>query len=102
MPNENGSIPDNDVVVVDSLDTEGLKKNLESALGQKKHWRDKAVDPSTGKTYKELFEIASKPKEPQLPTESNPAQPKPAGLDQDGLLDNLEVCIYHVNLESIL
>lgn len=91
MPNENVNINDNDVVVVDTLDTEGLKNSLQSALGQKKHWREKAVDPSTGKTYKELFEAASKPKEPELPKETPTETPKPAAPDMESIWDNLEV-----------
>lgn len=42
---------------------------LAEALAQKKHWRDKAVDPSTGKTYKALYEEAQK-----APAVANPNQ----------------------------
>lgn len=33
----------------------------QSVLAQKEHWRNKAVDPETGKTYKELYEEKIKP-----------------------------------------
>jgi len=36
----------------------------QSALAQKEHWRNKAVDPETGKTYKELLEEKEKASAP--------------------------------------
>lgn len=39
-------------------DVEPQGDELKTALAQKKHWRDKAVDPKTGKTYKVLLDEA--------------------------------------------
>lgn len=44
-------------------------KKLETALAQKKHWREKAVDPKSGKTYKALLEEQLKKAEPQKPVD---------------------------------
>jgi hypothetical protein len=90
MPNDNGLVTNDDVVVVDSFDTEGLKKNLETTLAQKKHFREKFEREASEKAAlaKELAELKAKS---QLQTDTKPDAPKPAGLDQDALLDNLEV-----------
>lgn len=53
--------PDADVVIpeapADGTPTkeyvEGLKTNLATAIAQKKHWRTEAIDPASGKKYKE-------------------------------------------------
>ena len=46
----------------------------QSALAQKEHWRDKynrdAIDPKTGKTYKELLEEKDKPEAPVVDPQS--------------------------------
>lgn len=39
----------------------------QTLLSQKNHWRKKAVDEKTGKTYKELYEEATKPEEQPKP-----------------------------------
>jgi hypothetical protein len=91
MPNENGTATTNDdVVIIDPFDADSLKKNLETTLAQKKHFREKFEREVSEKTAlaKELADLKSKS---PLPTESKPDAPKPAGLDQDAFLDNLEV-----------
>lgn len=91
MPNQDGNIPDNDVVVIDPLDADSLKKNLETTMAQKKHFREKFEREASEKAAlaKELSELKSK--NSPLQTDPKPEQPKPAGFDQDSLLDNLEV-----------
>jgi hypothetical protein len=90
MPNQDPASQE-DVVVVDMLDAEGLKKNLETSLAQKRHFREKFEREATEKAAlaKELAELKSK--NSPLPTESKPAEPKPAGLDPDSLLENFEI-----------
>ena len=95
MPNDtqgNPPVDDQDVVVIDQNDTEAAKKALETTLAQKKHWRSKAIDPTSGKSYKELFEEMknSAQKPPAQTTTNGGEQPKP-GSDFDALADNLEV-----------
>jgi hypothetical protein len=89
MPNENGSITDNDVIVVDSLDADSLKKNLETTLAQKKHFREKfekeVAEKATLLAKIAEYEKSSKP----LPTEPKPDAPKPAAPDFDNLIDNV-------------
>lgn len=84
-----------DVVIVDQYDSEGLKKNLQTTLEQKKHWRNQAIDPSTGKKYKELFEEMKakaqvqkvEPNE-QLIKKEEPSKPE---FNFDSLVDNIDV-----------
>ena len=61
-------------LTVDDLTADTSK--MQTVLAQKKHWRDKAVDTQTGKTFKELYEasianqhpVPSQPiKKPELP-----------------------------------
>ena len=86
---QQGTSTSEEVVVIDQFDAEGLKKSLETTLAQKSHWRKEAVDPITGKKYKELLqELVSKPKEtPELETEKKPEAPK---HDFDSIWDNIE------------
>jgi hypothetical protein len=90
MPNQDPA-SNEDVVIIDQFDAEGLKKNLETTLAQKRHFREKFEREASEKAAlaKELAELKSK--NSQLPTEANPETPKPAGFDQDSFLDNLEV-----------
>ena len=65
---ENSFDPNLDIpsgVEGDEADVETLKKNVATLNAQKKHWREKAVDPTTGKPYKELFEAAQQAKNNQ-------------------------------------
>lgn len=61
-----------------------LLKTSQTALAQKKHWRNKAIDPETGKPYKDLVtkapeDLAPKPK----PAEAMPeAESRIARLEQ--------------------
>ena len=92
MPNQDGSVTTNDdVVVIDPFDAEGLKRNLETSLAQKKHFREKYEREVAEKAalQKEIEELKKSPK--PLPEDTKPEAPKPAGLDQDSFLDNLEV-----------
>ena len=66
------------------------KKTIATLAAQKRHWRDKAVDPVTGKTYQELLEeerVKGKPQpEPQKPQSQLPTADKDA--ERDFLLYN--------------
>ncbi len=91
MPNENDT-----PVFVDPNDTEAVKKALETTSAQKAHWRTKAVDPSTGKTYKELFEEAMNKNKPQPinngePTGKENTPPTPSAPDNDSFFDHIDV-----------
>ena len=70
---ENNGNFDPDLVIPDSVegdeaDAAKLKNDVATLNAQKKHWREKAVDQATGKTYKELYEAAQKVK-PNQPAE---------------------------------
>ncbi len=84
---------DSDVVVVDQYDAEGSKKTIETIAAQKKHWRDQAIDPVTGKKYKELLtELKAKAEAPKEEPKTNLQPEKPQShTDFDSLVDNLAV-----------
>lgn len=92
-------IADNDaVIIVDPLDTEAVKKSIDTVSAQKKHWREKALDPTTGKTYKELYEAKVKEltvaptNKPDLSavTPTSPGTTPPSSPDADWLFDNID------------
>ncbi len=67
---------------------EQLKKTAQTALAQKAHWKDKAIDPETGKPYKEI--LSEKKDTPQSP--DNPAPPAAESQKElESRLKNLEV-----------
>ena len=56
---------------------------------QKNHWRSKAIDESTGKTYKELYEEATKPTPQPKSEEPKPdVTPKPT-VDPEAIKSEL-------------
>lgn len=85
----------NDVEVQDSVNTEEdktstndeapvsndaeLQKKIQTLDAQRQNWKDKAVDPTTGKTYKELFE--SSKKEDKTSKNDEPVQPQSNNSD---------------------
>jgi inner membrane protein involved in colicin E2 resistance len=46
---------DTEIVIPENAD-EQLKQDLQTTIAKKKAWREKAIDPSTQKSYKELYE----------------------------------------------
>jgi hypothetical protein len=46
---------DAEIVIPENAD-EKLKQDLQTTIAKKKAWREKAIDPSTQKSYKELYE----------------------------------------------
>lgn len=73
---------DDDVVIIDPLDTEAVTKSFQTVSAQKKHWRDKALDPTTGKTYKELLdEERARTKAASPDPSTKPDDPKGDGKD---------------------
>lgn len=89
MQNDNQvTSPSEDVVVIDQFDAEGLKKNLETTLAQKKHWREKAEKEASEKSelQKKLAELEKASSKP-LQEEKAPEAPKP---DFDSIWDNIE------------
>lgn len=86
MENENpGNIPpdqkDEDIVPKDDeQDVEKFKTAISTLSAQKKHWREKAVDPETGKSYKDLLAEARKPTPPPNP---------PPTADLDGVKESI-------------
>lgn len=91
MQNENqGASPANeDVVVIDQFDAEGLKKNLETTLAQKKHYREKLATRDA--EYAALKAEYEKIKPSTIKPEEQRVEPKPATPDFDSLYDNFEV-----------
>lgn len=92
-------IDDTDPVIVDPLDTEAVKKSIDTLSAQKKRWREKAVDPNTGKTFKELYEESVKKNTPPaspdpLPNPGDPPKPvnHPPSSEpsSDWLFDNID------------
>lgn len=66
--NEDGSVTiedqdlenDTDEVKTEGVTDEDLKKDLQTTIAKKKAWREKATDPDSGKSYKELYEESVK------------------------------------------
>lgn len=82
MENENGGIDPTllddksfDVSLLEKLQNDpssltpdeatAISKNAKAQFAQKKHWKDKAIDPETGKPWKDL--VSSKPHVPTPP-----------------------------------
>jgi len=76
-----------------SLLEEETQKKIQTLAAQRKVWKEKAVDPESGKTYRELFE------EGKAAQETAPEQSeKPS--DFDSLADNLAV-LRDLNTEEV-
>lgn len=80
---------DNDLVVVDQYDAEALKKNLETTLAQKKHWREKAKKEADEKAA--LIKENESLKKAQTQLTSEQPQDQSKGLDFDSIADSLNV-----------
>lgn len=88
MPNDHEDAElDNGGLKIEDIDPEAatpeqveqLKKTAQTALAQRGKWKDRAIDPSTGKPYKDLLaEAKAKPEPPAQP----PVPPAPSGVDE--------------------
>lgn len=89
QPNENAVVPpdNDDAVIIDVNDTDGLTKNLNTSIQQKKYWRDKAKAESAEKQA--LLEKLKEFEKAAKPLESKDSAPKAS--DFDSIADNLEV-----------
>ncbi|MCL5667325.1 MAG: hypothetical protein M1383_06170 [Patescibacteria group bacterium] len=87
-PNQAADLEKDDIGIDLSQVNKDAEENkpLLTAVAQRDHWREKAKDPKTGKTYKELYEQAVKPNQPeQVKPDSQPkpdASPQPAKPEQ--------------------
>lgn len=83
---------DNDLVVVDQYDAEGLKKNLETTLAQKKHWREKAkkAEEEKAAALAELEALKKAPSNQTLPKDESPKPESKPEMTFDSLVDNFE------------
>lgn len=91
-----GTINPDEVVDVGDINTipddsappekvQALKKGVQTLSAQKKHWRDEAIDPVTGKKWKEIAAQRTiiTPQKPPEPTGSDPEMGKRvASLEQ--------------------
>lgn len=62
---------------VDAVVDPGVKDKLATEIARKKHWRNKAIDPATGKSYRDLYEEMRKAQPPANPSGNPPAPPAP-------------------------
>lgn len=105
MPNDNGTVEDRNIddegldidpskVNTDEPtpdEVQRLQKTAQTALAQKDHWRKRAIDPVTGKSYKELLDEAkAKPAEVQPQQPSKPTTTTEGDDELKKRLTNLE------------
>jgi hypothetical protein len=100
MPNDTGEenledkqpgfkIDDIDPESATAEQVEQLKKTAQTALAQKSHWKEKAIDPETGKPYKELLSEKERESSAHQPDkQAPPATETPTELETR--LKNLE------------
>ncbi|MCK9319383.1 hypothetical protein [Methanoculleus sp.] len=66
---ENDLANDTDVVDTTGIVDEKFKSELQTTIAKKKAWREKAIDPESKKSYKELYESIKNNKATETPTE---------------------------------
>jgi hypothetical protein len=66
---ENDLANDTDVVDTTGIVDEKFKSELATTIAKKKAWREKAIDPDTKKSYKELYESIKNNKAPETISE---------------------------------
>lgn len=89
MAEKNEIVLSDDELLKDNVDESSIENNddnkpLLTEVVKKKKWREKAIDPVSGKTYKELYEAqkTNQPVKPDPQPKAPEAKPEPGAPEQ--------------------